>query len=177
MTMANMNRMRPWAVTVGFLMATVLLVSGCPAPRAPSKNDDPKTKGVAKKEEHPEKGMHGGALAEFEDEEDHHFEFTVDHAKKQAIVYILDSTAKKAVPIAAETVNLEITSAKPKVELTLKADPQESDPKGKSSRFVGTHDELGKEVEFAGELSVKLDGKKYGGKFKEEEGHEHGKKK
>ena len=58
---------------------------------------------AAKTEDHPDRGPHGGALAEW-GEEEYHAEFTADHANKQATIYILDGTAKKAAPVAAENV-------------------------------------------------------------------------
>ena len=56
--------------------------------------------------------------------------------------------------------------------------PQDGDPKGKASRFVATHDSLGKEQEFEGTVSGEIDGKPYAGDFKEEPhaDHKHGKK-
>lgn len=168
------------------LLAAVALVA---APGCRKEGDKPPTtdsqrkggdnKGSAEKgegkEDHPEEGPHGGALAEWGDEE-YHAEFKADHEKKQATVYILDGKAKKAVPIAAETVTLTLTNFKPPVQIALKADPQGGDPKGKASRFTGTHDKLGTETEFKGEISGKVGEKPYSGTFEEDE-HEHKKKK
>ncbi len=56
--------------------------------------------------------------------------------------------------------------------MDLKATPEAGDPAGKSSRFVGKHEHLGKEQEFEGTLSGVVDGKPYAGDFKEaKEGH------
>jgi hypothetical protein len=55
----------------------------------------------------------------------------------------------------------------------LKAVPQDGDPAGKSSRFVGKHDSFGKEQEFEGTMSGVVDGKPYAGDFKEEEHKDH----
>jgi len=46
--------------------------------------------------------------------------------------------------------------------------PLDGEPQGKSSRFVGKHERLGKEQEFAGTVSGEIEGKPYAGDFKEE---------
>ena len=139
---------------IGLTAASLLLAAGCPTPRT-SKDKTP-AKGLAK--DPPEKGAHGGALAEWDESDETHAEFTVDHDKKQATVYVLDGEAKKAVPIPAESLTLSLTNTKPPVEITLKADPQEGDPKGQASRFTGTHEALGKEMEFEGKISGETGG-------------------
>ncbi|MBI3468241.1 MAG: hypothetical protein HY000_35000 [Planctomycetes bacterium] len=50
----------------------------------------------------------------------------------------------------------------------MKPSPDKGDPQGLSSRFVGKHEKLGKEQEFAGTISGEIDGKPYAGDFKEE---------
>jgi len=171
--------MRAIIQTLGCLLvvaATVMLAGGCARDKPKAPSTDAKKKDGKAPHDHPDAGPHGGALAEWGDEE-YHAEFTVDHGKKQATVYILDGSAKKAAPIAAETVNLTLTHAKPAVQITLKADPDKDDPKGKSSRFVGAHDKLGEERPFEGELSTKIGDTPYTGTFHEEEEDEHEKKK
>jgi hypothetical protein len=123
---------------------------------------------------HPEKGPHGGAIAEW-GEEQYHAEFTVDHAKKEAVIYILDGSVKKTAPVTAESVTLTLSNVKPPIQVTLKPDPQEGDPKGQCSRFRGTHDALAKEMEFEGEIAATVGGTPFSGEFKErsESGHKH----
>jgi hypothetical protein len=62
--------------------------------------------------------------------------------------------------------------------VTLKADPQEGDPKGQASRFSGTHEKLAQEAEFKGEIAGTVGGTPYSGKFTEKghDGHQHDKK-
>jgi len=151
------------------LAVFVLFSAGCQQPPGAAK------KPAAHVHEHPDAGPHGGALAEWGDER-YHAEFTVDHGKKQATVYILDGSAKRAAPIDAETITLSLANVQPPVQVTLKADPQQADPKGKSSRFTGTHEQLGKEMEFKGELSGTVAGKPYAGTFEEKEHSHEGKK-
>jgi len=149
------------------ILAMAFAVVGCnPAP-TPSKVTDKTTK-VDETDEHEHgEGPHKGTIIEFGK---YHAEFVVDHDKKQATVYILDGKVKDAVPIAVETLTLSIKT--PQFQTELKAVPQEGDPMGKSSRFVATHDNLGKVQEFEGTVSGKIDGKPYVGDFKEE-AHDH----
>jgi hypothetical protein len=162
-----MRRMFPAALTM--LALTLLVSTGCTNRKAPVK--------VAKTavHDHPETGPHGGALAEW-GEEEFHPEFKVDHAKKEATVYINDDKAAKPAPIAVEVVELILTHVKPPITIVLKADPESTDPKGKSSRFRGTHDELAKEIEFKGEINAKIGTKPYTGTFVEKDEHDHKKK-
>src|SRR5687767_13476253 len=101
----NVRRLLGFAV----LLAVMPLVAGCPAGvrKGTSKGETTTKKGHA--HEHPDEGPHGGALAEWGDEK-YHAEFTVDHGKKQATVYILDGSAKKAAPIEAKEITLTLNN-------------------------------------------------------------------
>ena len=116
-------------------------------------------------------GPHGGAVADWGGGK-FHIEFTVDHDKQEATVYILGSDAKKPVPIKAKDgqISGSITGVKDKgtFEVVLKADPQKSDPEGTSSRFVGKHEKIGVVQEFEGTIIGEDAGTPYTGKFKEE---------
>ncbi|HEV3203594.1 MAG TPA: hypothetical protein VGY77_04390 [Gemmataceae bacterium] len=138
---------------VGIMIA--FLVTGC--------GEGGRRKGRRRAHAHPTSGPHDGILLEWGDEE-YHVELTIDNAKKEATVYILDDTAKKAEPIEAETITLIVTSEKPPVEIQLKPDPQEDDPKGKASRFTGSHAVLGNE-DLKGAISGKVAGKAYKDEF------------
>lgn len=116
-------------------------------------------------------GPHGGTILEFGK---YHGEFCMDHAKKQATVYILDGKAKNTKSIPVEKLSLSIKS--PQFQTDLVAMPQDGEPKGESSRFVATHENFGKEQEFEGTVSAVINGKPYLGDFKEE-AHDHDKKK
>jgi hypothetical protein len=96
----------------------------------------------------------------------YHVEFTVDHGKKEATVYILGGDEKTPAPVKATNVMLTIND--PKFETELKAQPQPGDPEGASSRYVGTHDNLGIVREFAGTISGEIEGTPFSGDFKEE---------
>jgi hypothetical protein len=110
-------------------------------------------------------GPNGGAIADWGGGK-YHAEFTVDHDKKQATVYILDSDAKAPAPVKASELVLSIND--PAFEVELRPQPLEDETGGASSRFVGQHDNLGIVREFAGTISGEVDGTPYAGDFKEE---------
>jgi Txe/YoeB family toxin of Txe-Axe toxin-antitoxin module len=107
----------------------------------------------------------GGAIADWGGGK-YHVEFTVDHDKKQATVYILDNDAKSPAPVKASELVLSVND--PVFEVELKPEPLEGETGGVSSRFVGQHDNLGTVREFAGTISGEVDGTPYAGDFKEE---------
>ncbi len=152
------------------VLGVAVALTGCTAQNSSA----PSTKATEKKDDDDDHGHgdgpNGGTVFDLGK---YHAEFCMDHGKKQATVYIWDDDVKKAVPIAAEKLLLSIK--KPQFQVELKASPQETDPKGKSSRFVATHDNFGKEQEFEGTVSGAVDGKQYAGDFKEEP-HKDGKK-
>lgn len=115
-------------------------------------------------------GPHGGTIADWGGDK-FHVEFTVDHEKQQATVYVLGSDEKTATPIDAESIELAISD--PEMQVVLSADPQEGDPEGKSSRFIGTHEKLGVVQEYDGTMTGVVEGTPYSGDFKEEPGHDH----
>jgi hypothetical protein len=151
------------------IVATLSLALGCSGPTgsSPTKSDT-----SSKKEEHSHgTGPHGGAVAHWGGSK-YHAEFTVDHDKQEATVYILGSDAKTAAPIKAKDgqIAASITGVKDKgtFDVILKALPQEGDPEGKSSRFVGKHEKIGVVQEFEGTITGENDGTPYTGRFKEE---------
>lgn len=110
-------------------------------------------------------GPHDGTVADWGGGK-YHVEFTVDHEKQQATVYILGSDEKTPSPIDATSIELSIKD--PEMQVTLQASPQESDPQGKSSRFVGTHEKLAVVQEYAGTMTGVVDGTPYSGDFQED---------
>jgi len=114
-------------------------------------------------------GPHDGTLADWGGGK-YHVEFTVDHDKKEATVYVLGSDEKSAVPITAESVLLTIKE--PQLQAELLPVPLDGESDGKSSRFVGTHDGLATVMEYEGTMSAEVDGTPYAGNFKEEV-HDH----
>jgi hypothetical protein len=114
-------------------------------------------------------GPHDGVIADWGGGK-YHVEFTVDHNKTQATVYVLGSDEKTPAPIDAESIELSIVD--PEMSVTLHAEPEESDPQGRASRFIGTHDNLGVVQEYEGTMTGVIDGTPYSGEFKEE-AHDH----
>jgi hypothetical protein len=139
--------------------AVVFALAGC----------DPKPVGVGTQpkdeHDHPEVGPHKGALAEW-GAHDYILEFTADHDAKEATVYVLDGKAKDPKPIVSKTLTLSLKQS-PSVTFTLEAKPQDGDPAGQSSRFVGKHDAIAEKKAFAGTISGEVAGKKYSDGFKE----------
>lgn len=115
-------------------------------------------------------GPHDGTIADWGGGK-YHVEFTVDHGKQQATVYVLGGDEKTPAPIDAKSIELSIKD--PEMLVTLQASPQEGDPEGKSSRFVGTHEKLGVVQEYAGTMTGVVDGTPYSGDFKEEAHGDH----
>ena len=116
-------------------------------------------------------GPHDGTLADWGGGK-YHVEFTVDHDKQEATVYVLGSDEKTPEPINCEKVLLTITD--PDFQTDLLPQPIAGDAEGTSSRFVGTHESLGIVQEYTGTLSAEVDGTPYAGNFKEEpHGDEH----
>lgn len=109
-------------------------------------------------------GPHGGAVADWGGGA-YHVEFTVDHDMKEATVYVLGSDGKTSKPIKAEKITLSIDD--PAFQVDLAAKPQDGEPAGLSSRFVGQHENLGIVREFAGSITGELDGTPYAAEFAE----------
>ncbi|WP_372720765.1 hypothetical protein [Novipirellula sp.] len=114
-------------------------------------------------------GPHDGVIADWGGGK-YHVEFTVDHDKTEATVYVLGGDEKTPAPIDAESIELSIVD--PQMVVTLAAAPQDDDPEGKASRFIGTHEKLGVVQEYEGTMTGVIDGTPYSGDFKEE-AHDH----
>jgi predicted small lipoprotein YifL len=163
--------MHPKRTLLSLLMLAAILLAGCGQQKpveGPKGSDKKNTKND---EEGHGPGPHEGTVFDFGK---YHSELCIDHAKKQATIYILDGNAKKGVPVATDKLLLSIKT--PQFQVEMKAERQKGDPEGKSSRFVATHENFGKQQEFEGTLSGTIDGKNYLGDFKEEE-HKHEKDK
>jgi len=146
--------------------AALQFVAGCGQTPAPAPT--PQTKTGAGNHGHADghgAGPHGGTLADWGGGA-YHVEFTVDHDKKEATVYIVGSDEKSPSPIRADKIQLVIND--PMTELELVAKPLEGEAEGMSSRFVGTHDTIGIVKEFGGTISGQIGGTPYTGDFKED---------
>ena len=164
---------------VALTVASLIWFVGC-EPSAPA----PKTASSASSDhghEHKEgdhahsghgAGPHDGTMADWGGGK-YHVEFTVDHDKKEATVYLVGSDEKSPSPIKADKILLTIKQPQFLVELSAK--PLDGEAGGISSRFVGAHDSLGVVQEFAGTISGEVAGTPYSGEFAEEAhvGHDH----
>ena len=148
-----------------FTLFAVAVLAGCEPAKPPAAA---KTAATPADDHDHGAGPHGGTVIEFGK---WHGEFCVDHARQEATVYILSGNLKRPVAFAADKLTLSLKE--PKLQIELKAAPQEADPAGKASRFVGTHPALGKEQEFAGTVSGVVDGKPYLGDFEEKPDADH----
>lgn len=110
-------------------------------------------------------GPHDGTIADWGGGE-YHVEFTVEHDKQEATVHVLGSDEKTPAPIDAEEIQISITE--PMMQISLKPAPQENDPAGTASRFIGNHEKLAVVQEYAGTISGVVDETPYTGDFKEE---------
>lgn len=164
-------------------LATVSLTIGCQDQAVPSSTPPAADSAAAATEhghEHAEgeaehghghgTGPHEGTLADWGGGK-YHVEFTVDHDKQEATVYVLGSDEKSATPVKADKVLLNIGD--PELQAELLPVPLDGETDGLSSRFVGKHEKLGIVQEYAGTISAEIEGTPYTGDFKEEpHGHD-----
>jgi hypothetical protein len=120
-----------------------------------------------------EEGPHGGHLVEL-GEEEYHAELALDPKASKITLYILDSTAKKPVPIDAKEIKLELTIGGQPKSFAAKAVPDKDDPSGKSSRFEVADNadikaNIKDEEDLKGSVTAPIGGKTYTGKIV----HEH----
>lgn len=152
----NVRHFASFALCFGF--AAVVGCNNKPAPVAP-----PSTKTPHADHEDHGPGPHKGVIGEWSHGK--HIEFTVDHGKQEATVYVLRGNAKDSSPI--KTDKLMLTIKEPSFQVELKAQPEPTEPEGYASRFVGKDERFGKEQEFAGTVEGTADGKTYKGEFEE----------
>jgi hypothetical protein len=115
-------------------------------------------------------GPHDGTLADWGGGA-YHVEFTVDHDKQEAVIYVLGSDEKTPVPVKTADGKLLLTIREPAFQVELSARPLAGEGDGQSSCYGGTHESLGIVREFAGTISGEVDGTPYAGEFAE---HPHG---
>lgn len=121
---------------------------------------------------HPTDGPHGGHLIELGNEE-YHAELAHDDKTHTVSIYLLDATAKKAVPIDAKEVKVNLVVGGKPSQYSLPAKPLEGEPAGQSSRFELADEAFMEALEAKttkGRLSVTISGKDFSGAI---EHHEH----
>ena len=158
-------------------LSTVVFMVGCGDKPADQPTAEPSTTESESDHGHPhDEGGHGhgvgtneGTLADWGGGK-YHVEFTVNHDKQEGTVYILGGDEKTPSPIKADEIQLSIKD--PEMQVTLKAMPQDGDPEGTASRFVGNHKSLGVVQKYEGTITGVVDDTPYSGNFKEEP-HDH----
>jgi hypothetical protein len=164
-------------------LTTSVIAAGCtPAPTTPPPKANPAATAKTDHDHpHPHKsdgahthgaGPHEGTVADWGGGK-YHVEFTVDHEKQEATVYVLGSDEKTPAPIKTADGKLLLTIKQPAFQVELISQPLDGESDDKSSRFVGKNEKLGVVQEFAGTISGEVEGTPYAGDFKEEpHGHE-----
>ena len=165
----------------------VLWLAGCSgagsdSPSGSGSSDGPPEAGSHAEHAHPSEGPHHGDLVELGNEE---FHAEVVHGEGGSVsVYLLDSTAKTAVPIDATELTINITHDGNAEQFKLPADRDSADPEGKSSRFSLKDEDLASNLDShdaAAKLVVMINGKSFSGKIehdhdadhKHDDGHKH----
>lgn len=169
----NLSIQRPVAALIGVL---ALGLAGCggASTAVPTKSSGETAEHA---HEHPVHGPHDGDLIELGNDE-YHAEI-VHEADGKVSVYILDSSAKNAVPIDAPEVTLNIVHDGSPEQIPLAASPTETDPAGQSSRFVSADGHAGADLDHAGvqaKLAVMINGTSYQGVIAHDHdhaGHDH----
>lgn len=154
------------------IFALVISAALCFAARAADE------KGKKEDHDHPEKGPHKGALIEIGKEE-YHAEIVHNDEKQTVTIYILDSTAKKAVPIEGKEILINVKHGKKVEQFKLASSPEKGEASGTSSRFTVKNKELCEhldEEDVDARLSLKIKGKSYSAKIAHDHDHDHEKK-
>lgn len=171
---------RGFAATV---FTTALLLSGCGDSSnsgAPTSSPSPTAvseEGHEHEHAHPTEGPHHGDLVELGNEEYH---AEIVHGDEGGVtVYVLDSGAKKAVPIDAAEITINLSHKGEAEQFKLPASPDAGDPEGQASRFTLKDEHLVKDLDAEGttaKLVITINGKQYTGKIEHDhdhEGHDH----
>jgi hypothetical protein len=172
---------RPMGFTAVAILASAIYSVGCSQAPAPAKA--PAKGAAAKASDHGHShdndhhhdngaGPHDGTLADWGGGK-YHVEFTVDHDKQEAVIYILGSDEKTAAPVKAADGKLLLTIREPAFQVELAARPLAGEGDGTSSCYGGTHESLGMVREFAGTISGEVDGTPFAGEFAEQPHGDH----
>lgn len=166
-----------------FVLATLpaaclasLLLAGCGTDPDSSKAPSPSSTAESHDDDHahPEEGPHHGHLVELGNEE-YHAEVVHDDSAT-VIVYILDGSGRKAVPIESPHVAINLTHQGKAEQFKLAASPDKGDPAGTSSRFISRELHLANDMDSKGsaaKLVVIINGKQYAGKVEHDHDHDH----
>jgi hypothetical protein len=156
--------------------AVVALIgfTGCGKTKTPAKTGD----GDGHAHNHPEKGPHGGRVAELGKDHKYHAELKDDDKTGLVSIYIVDGDLKKDVLIEATELTFNVTvKGKPEFFKFAAVDAKD----GKASRFDSTDKRLFEIIEgeidekAKGQLTIMIDGQSRVARFKSfEHDHEEG---
>lgn len=172
---------RSMGVTAVAMLAMAIVLVGCTQAPAPPKASVKAA--VSKADDHGHShddgdhhghgaGPHDGTLADWGGGK-YHVEFTVDHDKKEAVIYVLGSDEKTPSPVKTGDGKLLLTIREPAFQVELAARPLAGEAEGTSSCYGGTHESLGIVREFAGTISGEVDGTPFAGEFAEQPHGDH----
>lgn len=162
--------MRNLAVGIVTALLTAGVV-GCE--KQPAEDPASTSEAPAAPHNHPTEGPHHGPLVELGNDR-YHAEVVHDNEAGTVTIYLLDSAATNAVPIAATTLLVNMTHDGKPEQFELSASPDVDDPEGKSSRFVSSDSHLVEELDHGhakAQLVVDIDGTQYRGGIHLEAGH------
>lgn len=154
-----MSRLQPTLLALSFLACT-----GCEKVPAPTPAPSPTASTTEHAHDHLDHGPHGGHLVELGNSE-YHAEIVHEDDGKLS-VYILDSSAKNQAPIDATEITLNVVHDGAPEQHALAASPAETDPAGKSSRFVSADTHAGEALDHAdakAKLALTINGTAYQG--------------
>ncbi|MEE3368197.1 MAG: hypothetical protein VX346_02510 [Planctomycetota bacterium] len=168
--------------TALLLLGTLLWNSGCntkPTPQPKSSQDDAKPAAATKAvHDHPEAGPNGGKLIELGKNEAYHAEWIGDDESGQVRVFILDSSAKKELPIpATPPIVISAKLADEELEYRLEAVKPTGDP-AMTAEFEIVNKQLVTLLRQIGHgvtahLNAEIEGQVYSGEFPHDHAHHH----
>jgi hypothetical protein len=155
------------------VVASLVFVAGCGEKKAGKVADSKGTKAGKRDDHEHAHGPHDGDLIELGNEE-YHAEMVHDEDTHKVTFHILDSAAKKSVPISAKEVVVNYTAGGKPQQFSIPAAPLPGEPEGQSSRFEVVSEELCESIchdtKAKARLAVTVDDKQYNGAI---EAHDH----
>lgn len=153
-------------------LTACLVLTGCG--KGPGSVESSPPPATVDAHDHPTEGPHHGSLIELGNEE-YHAELVHDEQTGAITVYILDSSAKRAVPIDATELTVNLSHDGQAEQFSLAASPESSDPPGQSSRFASSDAQLAEGLDHEdaqAQLVASINGKQFRGNISHDHDHE-----
>ncbi len=161
---------------LGFVLFSIsfacLTLAGCDGNKA-AQTSAPAAPTQHAEHDHASEGPHHGELIELGKEE-YHAELLHDDATHTITVYVLDSTAKLAVPIEAQELKINLVASGKPQQFSLRAKPDAQDPTPLSSCFALVSEALCEALDdptTTGRINLEIKGKAFVGRLST---HAHG---